>query len=45
MQHPGAKREMGEHQFQMGGRAPLASPLATALTVRQLHQSGKLHHK
>jgi len=27
----GAKREMGGHRFQMGGRAPLAPPLATAL--------------
>ena len=24
MQQPGDKREMGEHRFQMGGRAPLA---------------------
>jgi len=27
----GTKREMGGHRFQMGGRAPLAPPLATAL--------------
>ena len=26
-----AKREMGGHRFQMGGRAPLAPPLANAL--------------
>jgi len=31
MQQPGAKRQMGGHRFQMGGLAPLAPPLATAL--------------
>jgi len=32
MQQPGgAKREMGGHRFQMGGRAPLPLPLATSL--------------
>jgi len=29
----GAKREMGGHRFQMGGRAPLPPPLATALVT------------
>jgi len=32
MQQSGAKREMGVHRFQMGGQAPLAPPLVTALT-------------
>jgi len=32
MQHQGAKREMGRTDFKWGGRAPLAPPLATALT-------------
>ena len=31
MQQPGSKRELGGHRFQMGGWAPLAPPLATAL--------------
>jgi len=31
MQQPGAKRETGEHRFQMGGPGSTGPPLATAL--------------
>jgi len=36
----GAKREMGGHGFQIGGRTPLPPPLATALGSGQTNLPG-----